>query len=582
MNLFSQIKQDIIAHLMSVESLSNADFANVAVELPKDPSHGDVAINAAMVLAKPANMKPRDLAEVIIEHIQSIDYIESTEIAGPGFINLRISASFWLSILPVILDEKRGFGSSDMGQNEAVNVEYVSANPTGPLHVGHARGAVVGDALAGLLQKAGYRVTKEYYINDAGGQIDILARSAYVRYLERLEMPIDESLKKDMYPGEYLIGVGQGLLHQYDRALVSKSEEDQMDCIRAYVIDAMMMNIKEDLRALGVQHDVFTSEKALKEKGLIEKTIDVLDDKGLVYRGILEPPKGKLPDDWEEREQLLFKSKEFGDDSDRALQKSDGAHTYFAADVAYAKDKIDRGFTQLIFVLGADHGGYVKRLQAVGKALSDGESEVDCKLCQLVHLMRGGEPVKMSKRAGNFVTLREVVDEVGKDVLRFTMLTRKNDQTLEFDFDKVMDQSKDNPVFYVQYAHARCKSLLRMGHHDYPEAYTLLEKGLPEEILAQLSSPAELELIKKMALWPRIVETAALSHEPHRIAFYLQELAAAFHSLWAQGGKNEQLRFLIEGNDSLTSARLALARTVAHVIASGLCVLGVEPVEEMR
>lgn len=580
MNLFSQIKTDICERLAGLDALAGTDFANVAVELPRDPAHGDVSVNAAMVLAKPAKMKPRDLAEQIVSAIQDMPHLALAEIAGPGFINLRFTPAFWQQILQVILADGTSYGCSTMGVGQKVNVEYVSANPTGPLHVGHARGAVVGDALAGLLLAAGYSVTKEYYVNDAGRQIIALAKSAYVRYLEALGETADEALKEGMYPGEYLVAIGQGLAAQHERDLVGMAEAEWMERVRSFVVDAMMVQIKEDLLVSGVQHDVFASEKALKDAGGIEKGIAKLDEKGLVYRGVLDPPKGKLPEDWEEREQLLFKSSEFGDDVDRPLEKSDGAHTYFAADVAYAQDKIDRGFDQLIFVLGADHGGYVKRLKAVGKALSDNTVEVDCKLCQLVSLTRGGQPVKMSKRAGNFITMREVVDEVGKDVLRFTMLTRKNDQTLEFDFDKVMDQSKENPVFYVQYAHARCKSVLRLAVQEAASAYALAE-NVEKVDVSLLNSAAELGLLRTLALWPRIVEGAAQTHEPHRIAFYLQELAAEFHSLWTAGNKQENLRFIIEGEELLTASRLCLARSVASVLASGLNILGVSPKEEM-
>lgn len=546
----------------------------ITVEPPRDASHGDMSTNAAMVLAKPAQKKPRDVAELLVEQLKNLPSLTEIEIAGPGFINLRFANAYWLSLLPEILSHGNAYGDSDMGAGRRVNVEYVSANPTGPLHIGHARGAVYGDALAALLAKAGYDVTKEYYINDAGAQVEVLAKSAYLRYREACGEEI--TIPEGLYPGDYLKPVGQ---HIKER--LGENVEAGDPRIRQIAIDSMMDLIRKDLAELGVVHDVFTSEQQeLHDKGAIDVAVKALEAKGLMYRGVLEPPKGKTSEDWEPREQYLFKSTDFGDDVDRAIQKSDGSYTYFAADLALSQHKIARGFHDLIYIFGADHGGYKKRMEASIKALSDGKVRCIIKLCQLVHLMRAGEPVKMSKRAGNFETVRDVLEAVGKDILRFVMLMRKNDVDMEFDLEKVKEQSKDNPVFYVQYAHARAKSLHRLAGTEAPEALRLSKK--PDgDLLALLEHPAELALVLQMAQFPRIIESAAAAHEPHRIAYYLHELAAAFHGLWQVGSKDADLRVIVPGNIQLTAARLTLASATASVIACGLSLLGVQAKDEL-
>ncbi|MDD3446624.1 MAG: arginine--tRNA ligase, partial [Zavarzinia sp.] len=494
--------------------------------------------------------------------------------------NLRLSDDFWRARLAEILAAGPAFGESSKGGGTAVNVEYVSANPTGPLHVGHCRGAVFGDALAALLEKVGHAVTREYYINDAGGQVDTLARSAFLRYREALGENIGE-IPEGLYPGDYLIPVGQGLVEKYGERFKDQPESAWLMPIREFAIAAMMAMVREDLEALNIRQDVFFSEYSLHTTGRIDEALKDLTDKGLIYEGVLEAPKGKLPDDWEPRPQTLFKASEFGDDTDRALKKSNGAWTYFAADIAYHLDKYKRGFHHQIDVWGADHGGYVKRMRAAVKALSGGQADLDVKICQLVKLTRGGEPVKMSKRSGSFVTLRDVVDEVGKDVVRFMMLTRKNDAPLDFDFDKVTEQSKDNPVFYVQYAHARARSVLRNAAAEIA-GLDLSREGLSAAKLARIESPDEIALIRQMAAFPRQLEQAADAHEPHRVAFALYDLAAAFHGLWNKGKEDPSLRFIHADDPELTLARLALLQAVCDVIASGLGILGVTPVEEMR
>jgi arginyl-tRNA synthetase len=584
MNIFKKLKDDIVA---IVEDLARAgslpaglETDRVACEPPREAAHGDISTNAAMVLAKPAGMKPRDLAELLISKIKALPGVVGAEAAGPGFINLRLADSVWHARLAELLAEGTAYGDSTMGAGRRVNVEYVSANPTGPMHVGHSRGAVVGDALALLLQKAGFDVTKEYYINDAGAQVDVLARSAHLRYREALGEEIGE-IPEGLYPGEYLKPVGVALAGRDGRKWLEVPEAEWLPEVRAFAIDAMMALIRQDLAALGVKHDIFTSERSLVEGGKVEGAKAFLEERGLVYTGVLEPPKGKLPDDWEPRPQTLFRATQFGDDVDRPLKKSDGSWTYFAADIAYHKDKFDRGFAEMIDVWGADHGGYVKRMQAAVKATTDGKGSLDVKLAQLVNLLKDGEPVKMSKRAGNFVTLRDVVEEVGKDVVRFIMLTRKNDAHLDFDLAKVLEQSRDNPVFYVQYAHARCHSVLRHGQEMFP-GQDLSGGALASGPLARLADPSEIGLIKQMAGWPRLVESAAEAHEPHRVAFFLYDLAASFHALWNKGKDEAQLRFLLAEDRELSLARLALVRGVAVTIASGLQTFGVVPVEEMR
>ena len=581
MNLFTEMRAlvlDTLGQMAAAGDLPEGlDYANVAVEPPRDAAHGDMATNAAMVLAKPARMKPRDIAEKLAARLGADARITSAEVAGPGFLNLRLDAGLWQGIVKTALTEGTKYGRSDMGQGKKVNVEYVSANPTGPMHVGHTRGAVFGDALASLLDYAGYNVTREYYINDGGAQVDVLARSAFERYREAngLEPEIAEGL----YPGDYLIPVGQALKEQYGDSLLDKPEADWLVDVREFSTEKMMEMIREDLASLGVEMDVYYSEKSLYGTGQIEAALERLKGLGLIYEGVLEPPKGKLPEDWEEREQTLFKSTEYGDDVDRPVQKSDGKWTYFAPDIAYHWTKIDRGFDLLIDVFGADHGGYVKRMKAAVAALSENRVPLDIKLIQLVKLFKNGEPFKMSKRAGTFVTLRDVVDQVGADVTRFHMLTRKNDAPLDFDFDKVLEQSKDNPVFYVQYAHARVCSVLRKATeagiaHD--------DATLAAADLSGLTHEAELTVAKKLAEWPRLVEIAGRTNEPHRIAFFLYELASDFHSLWNRGNDDMSLRFLQDGDAAASQAKIALARATAVVISAGLGILGVTPAEEMR
>lgn len=584
MNVFSVFKDNIekeIGILVANGELPDGtDASRISVELPRDPSHGDLSTNAAMVLAKPAGLKPRDLAEIIAGRLQSYDSVVNAEVAGPGFINLRLSDKFWTKRLIEILDAGTGYGSGQLGKNRAVNVEYVSANPTGPLHVGHARGAVVGDVLASLLAKAGFDVTREYYINDAGGQVDVLARSAYLRYREALGEDIGE-IPEGLYPGEYLIPVGQGLAARDGDKWRDTAEAEWLPEIREYAVNAMLDLIRDDLATLGITHDLFSSERSLVEAGAVDRVVDTLEAGDLLYVGTLEPPKGKLPDDWEERPQTLFKASEFGDDTDRPLKKSDGSWTYFASDLAYHQDKFRRGFPTMIDVWGADHGGYVKRVAAGIKALTGDAGELDVKLCQMVRLLENGEPAKMSKRSGNFVTLRDLVDAVGKDVVRFIMLTRKNDAPLDFDLVKVREQSRDNPVFYVQYAHARCHSVARMAAEAFPDA-DFTTAGLGAADLSRLTDSDELALIRSLAAWPRTVEGAAEAHEPHRLAFYLYDLAAAFHALWSKAREEPGLRFVIADDGELTRARMALVRAVQTVIASGLDVMGVTPVDELR
>ncbi len=583
MNIFQVFGERIRSAIASLPLDVPADaLSRVSVEPPRDASHGDVATNAAMLLAKPLGRKPRDLAEEIAAVLRGDADVEAVEVAGPGFINLRLSPAFWTGFLKTSLAQGLDVGATRFGNGLKVNVEYVSANPTGPMHVGHCRGAVVGDALARLLAKAGFDVTKEYYINDAGGQIDVLARSAFLRYREALGEAIE--IPEGLYPGDYLKPVGEALKTTWGDRLLTMTEAEWLPVVKKLAVDMMMDMIRADLALLGVRHDLFFSEKTLhdprgSEPSEIAEMIEEFRKRDLVYDGRLPPPKGQLPEDWEDREQVLFRSSTAGDDVDRPLVKSDGSYTYFAADVAYMRSKFQRGFKQMIFILGADHGGYVKRLEAVGSAISGGTIEVIVRLCQLVKLYRGGEPVKMSKRSGDFVTLADVVEEVGRDAVRFMMLMRKNDAPLDFDFVKVKEQSKDNPVFYVQYAHARCHSILRQAREVAPDVAAADDSTAPLHLLAD---PSELALIRKLAEFPRIIDAAADTHEPHRVAFYLYELASDFHGHWNAGKDNVSLRFVNPDEPLLTHARLALVRAVRNVLASGLEVLGVNAPEEMR
>ncbi|WP_299671154.1 arginine--tRNA ligase [uncultured Roseobacter sp.] len=580
MNLFADIRGLVLDCLQAMvaggQLPDGLSLTNVTVEPPRDAAHGDMATNAAMVLAKPAGQKPRDIAEALAERLINDDRIISAEVAGPGFLNLRLAPSVWHGIVAGVLAEGPDFGRATLGQGKRINVEYVSANPTGPLHVGHTRGAVFGDALASLLEFAGYDVTREYYINDGGAQVDVLARSVYLRYLEAHGQEV--AFPDGTYPGDYLIAVGAALKDKVGDAYVDKGEQFWLTEVREFATDAMMDLIRADLKALGVEMDVFYSEKSLYGTGRIEAAIDDLRNKGLIYEGVLEPPKGKTPEDWEPREQTLFKSTEHGDDVDRPVKKSDGSWTYFAPDIAYHYDKVQRGFDALIDVFGADHGGYVKRMKAAVSALSEGAIPLDIKLCQLVKLFKNGEPFKMSKRAGTFVTLRDVVDQVGPDVTRFVMLTRKNDAMLDFDFDKVMEQSRENPVFYVQYAHARVASVLRKATDA---GVAVDDAALQAADFGLLDHQAELGLAAKLAEWPRLVEAAAQSNEPHRVAFYLYELAGTFHALWNKGNDVPSLRF-VQDDPKVTAAKIALARATSVVIAAGLGILGVTPAQEMR
>ena len=568
---FDEELQQIIQDLQTAGDLAaGLDTSRVVFELPRDVAHGDLACNAAMVLAKPAGMKPRDLADALAAPLGKINGVTAVEIAGPGFINLRVEPRLWASEIDAIIEAGTDYGRNDSGGGKPTNVEYVSANPTGPLHAAHARGAVLGDAMAGLLDFCGWNVTREYYINDAGAQVDVLARSAYLRYREALGHDIGE-IPSGLYPGDYLIDVGKALAAEFGDRFVDAEESEWLTAVRSFTIDAMMAGIRDDLERLGISMDRFSSERGLVDNGAVQAAIDRLTGEGHVYRGILEPPKGKEPEDWEPREQLLFRASAFGDDTDRPLQKSDGSWTYFASDVAYHMDKLDRTGGPLINIFGVDHGGYVKRMNAAVEALSGSKNMLDIRLCQLVNLMDQGKPVKMSKRAGTFITVRDVIESVGADVIRFIMLTRRSEQTIDFDFAKVTEQSRDNPVFYVQYAHARACSVLRQtGDHAQNKA-----------ALDQLGDPAEMAVLRQLASWPKLVVSAANAHEPHRVAFYLMDLAAAFHALWTAGRENPELRFIREDAPALTAARLRLVKATALVIRSGLGVLAITAREEM-
>lgn len=580
MNLFSDIRDLVISaitDLMAEGTLPRGlDLAAVAVEPPRDAAHGDMATNAAMVLAKPAAMQPRTIAEALAAKLMADPRVAGADVAGPGFLNLQLAPAIWQNLVRATLIAGAEYGRSAIGAGQKVNVEFVSANPTGPMHVGHTRGAVFGDALARLLAFAGWNVTREYYINDGGAQVDVLARSAFERYREA--NGLEPEIREGLYPGDYLIPVGEALKAKYGASLLDQPEEVWLLDVRDFATGMMMDMIRDDLKCLGVEMDVYSSEKALYGTGEIEAAIETLRGMGLIYEGVLEPPKGKTPEDWEPREQTLFRSTAHGDDVDRPVKKSDGSWTYFAPDIAYHHNKVKRGFDQLIDIFGADHGGYVKRMKAAVSALSNGRVPLDIKLIQLVKLYKNGEPFKMSKRAGTFVTLRDVVEQAGADVTRFVMLTRKNDAALDFDFDKVLEQSKDNPVFYVQYANARVNSVLRKAREA---GIACDDATLSGADLSQLAHEAEVTVARKIAEWPRLVEIAARNNEPHRVAFYLYELASDFHGLWNRGNDDTSLRF-IQDDQAASQAKIALARAVSVVICAGLGILGVTPVEEMR
>lgn len=576
MNIYHSLREEIVKVVQANYKVD--DTSQIVVETPKDSFNGDLASNVAMALASKVGEKPREIAIKIKEALSSLDYIAHIEIAGPGFLNFTITSSVWQENLMSILQMQEKYGLSNIGKNKKVNVEYVSANPTGPMHIGHARGAVYGDALSNLLITCGYDVTREYYINDAGSQIDNLLKTAYLRYKE---CALDENIEipEGLYPGEYMIPIGKKIFEKYGKDLLSKKEEEVSDLIRDFVLGEMMNIIKGDLKKIGITHDKFFSESEMVASGAIEKSIEKLKKQNLIFKGTLPPPKGQEHDNWISKEQLLFRSTSFGDDQDRPIQKGDNSWSYFASDIAYADDKISRGFNSLIVVLGADHSGYAKRMEAVIHALSDGKVETDIKLCQLVNYLEDGDLVKMSKRAGTFTTVADVIREVGQDIVRFIMLTRKNDVTLDFDLDKVKEQSKDNPVFYVNYAHVRALSIINNAKETCPDAYVSFESLKGD--LSLLMSEEEIQLMKLLASWPKVLEGAARHFEPHRLAFYLQSIAASFHSLWNLGKENNDYRFVIEGDNNLTAARLMLVDSVRIIIANGLKVIGVEAVEKM-
>lgn len=583
MNLFTDfadlVRTSLEAMIADGALPEGLNLSAATVEPPRDPAHGDLATNAALALAKAAKRKPREIADALAEKLAADPRVASVEVAGPGFINMRLVPDVWRGVVAAVLAEGDAYGRSTIGAGRKVNVEFVSANPTGPLHVGHTRGAVFGDALSSLLDAAGWDVTREYYINDGGAQVDTLARSAYLRYREAHGEEV--AIPDGLYPGDYLLPVGDALKEKFGDSLLGKPEEEWLPVVRDFATDAMMDMIRDDLGQLGVTMDVFFSEKSLYGGGRIEAALASLQSKGLIYEGVLEPPKGKTPEDWEPREQTLFRSTDYGDDVDRPIKKSDGSWTYFAPDIAYHFDKVERGYDRLIDIFGADHGGYVKRMTAAVAALSDSKTPLEIKLCQLVRLFKNGEPFKMSKRAGTFVTLRDVIDEVGPDVTRFVMLTRKNDAQLDFDFAKALEQSKDNPVFYVQYAHARIASALREAKKAFGDD-AVTDTALAKADLSALSHPSQVALIRKAAEWPRLVEGAAEAAEPHRLAFFLYEIASMFHGHYHEGRDDSSLRFVSAGDREGSRARLAMIRAVGLVIANGLNILGVTPLEEMR
>ena len=583
MNIYQDVEHMLMEAFNKVlgpKDIGKIDQNLISVEPPRDKEHGDVATNVAMVFAKTLSIKPRDLAIKICNELDRNDYVAAVKVAGPGFINIKLVDEVWFKSLHFILKSEKDYGSSALGAGKKINIEYVSANPTGPLHAAHARGAVVGDALARLLMKTGYEVCKEYYINDAGSQVDILGKSTFLRYQEILG---DDSIviPEGHYPGAYLKDIAAEIVEKDGNKWLSKSVEERLDAFRKYSVQMMMEKVKADLNSLGIEMDIFSSEQSLIQSGGVDSVLNILEDRELLYEGVLDPPKGKQSENWISRPQRLFKSTLFGDDVDRAIQKTDGSWTYFASDIAYHYDKYKRGFTEMIDIWGADHGGYVKRMQSAVNAVTFDEAKLDVKICQIVHMLRDGKPVRMSKRSGDFVTIEDVVTAVGKDVIRFIMLTRKNDQVLEFDFDKVVEQSRDNPVFYVQYAHARCCSVLRNANIGNTGG-SFEKSNFCSNNLSLLTDENELNVIKILTNWPRIIQGAAKAHEPHRIAFYLSDLAAAFHSLWNKGKEDEKLRFIVEDDKELSLARLSLVKAIAIVIASGLEVIGIEAAEELR
>ncbi len=580
MNFFHSFQNEISKALDGIVQKgllpANLDLTKVTTEPPRDPTHGDVATNAALVLAKPAQKNPRELALLIAENLKSIPFVVDVSVAGPGFINLTLSPDFWHQQLLILLTKKEDYASSTLGLGEKINLEYVSANPTGPIHAGHGRVAVVADVLANLLEKVGYRVLREYYVNDAGGQAEKLAKSTYLRYKEALGEKI-EAIPEGYYPGEYLKEVGEALAARDGAKWLTLTEDDWLEPFRDFAINAMMTKIRDDLALMGIAHEVFTSETELNQSGAIETAVKTLQARDLIYEGILDPPKGKVIEDWEPRLQLLFRSTQFGDDVDRALQKSNGSWTYFAGDIAYHYDKFKRGYATMINVWGADHAGTVKRITSAVSAITEGKGHLDVIICQIVNFMEGGKPFKMSKRAGTFIEARDVIHKVGKDPYRFMMVSRKSDAHLDFDFQKVLEQTKDNPIFYIQYAHARCHSVMRMAQDIFPDW-----KSIPPSSLDLLNNEDELALLKLLAGWPRQVEIAAREREPHRLCYSLYEIAGQFHMLWNKGKENALLRFILPQNRDLTRARLAMLQGVVYVIASGLNIFGVTPVEEMR
>ncbi len=576
MNIFDEIKQQV--NLIATKLFNILpNQKQLSVELPKNLEHGDLSTNIAMLLAKILARNPLEIANLIKQELEKLDYIEQINVAAPGFININLKADIWYQTLATIITQGTNFGDSNLGKKEAINIEFVSCNPTGPMHIGHSRGAIYGDSLAEVMKKSGYLVTKEFYTNDAGNQITMLAKSVYFRYLEA--MGEKNKMPEGLYPGEYLVSVGQKLFKEYGEKLEKMLEQERLELITQYSIDAMMRLIRNDLAMLGVIHDVFISEKTLHDQNKIADVVNLLKQKNLVYCGTLAPPKGKLPDDWEEREQLLFRTTEFGDDVDRSLQKPNGDWTYVAADIAYMQNKIDRGFKKITIILGADHQGYKKRMQAAAYALGGEKIEFEIKFCQLVNFFQNGQPFKMSKRQGTFITVEDVLAEVDKDMVRFVMLTRRNDQVLDFDLEKVKEQSKDNPVFYVQYANARINSILKNAGEQNPEYFKRIEAANYD--LDLLNSPEDLNLIKLMASWPKIVELACIHQEPHRIAFFLIELASEFHSFWSKGNENPNLRFIIADNFEKSLARLMLAKAVSITIASGLKIFNITPIKQM-